>query len=397
MIRRALSAFRGYHDAFHARRLLAENAARRLHAPLDIEQLFPSGGTSRRILLLVERDDLYGRAFFLESLGGPIVRGIPAHPRHDDVAICFGYTALERHAARLRATGVRNLLFVEAGFLRSVLLDNSCSIYDQAVCFFVDDLGFHFDPTSPTRLECLLNDPHCNPTPVELERARALRARIVNTRLTKYNDQPMMVPVGPKRSQRVLVVEQARNDWAVLKSGGNRQSFTSILRAAIDENPHSEIIVKMHPDSLDGKRGGLRRSYFGRLLGSRRVTVVREKVNPFALLESIDTVYVFSSMLGFEAALLGKEVHVFGKPCYAGWGFTRDRHLLPRRVRQRSLDEFVYFTYVAYQHYKDLAGQWCSPEDGVEIILALREQYMQEMSAYELGMRQDIDIVRLGQ
>ena len=381
MIHKTFASLRGWQDAWHARRLLAENFARRRHAPLAIEQLFPSGGTPRRILLLVEREELYGRAFFLESLGGQIVRGILPQTRPDDVAICFGYTALERHAARLRASGVTNLLFIEAGFLRGVLLDNSCSIYDQALCFFVDDLGFHFDPTSATRLECLLNDPQLNPTAVQLERARTLRTRIVGARLTKYNDQPMAVPVGPKRSRRVLVVEQARNDWAVLKSGGNRRCFDSILQAAIDENPDAEIVVKVHPDSLDGKRGGLRRSYFGRLQGGGRVTIVREKVNPFALLESIVAVYVFSSMLGFEAALMGKDVHVFGKPCYAGWGFTRDRHAVPRRDRHRSLDELVHFIYFAYQHHKDLEGQWCEPEAAVDILLALRERYMAEAEA----------------
>jgi len=379
VIRKAFSVLRGWQDRRHARRLLAENLARRRHAPLSIEQLFPAAGTARRILLLVERDELYGRSFFLESLGAPIVRGIPPQTRPDDVAICFGYTALERHAVRLRASGITNLLFLEAGFLRGVVLDNSCSVYDQAICFFVDDLGFHFDPTAPTRLECLLNDPHLNPTAADLERARALRTRIVESRLTKYNDQPMTVPVGAKRSSRVLVVEQARNDWAVLKSGGSRRRFDSILHTALDENPDAEILVKVHPDSLDGKRGGLQRSYFGRLKGTGRITIVREKVNPFALLESVDKVYVFSSMLGFEASLMGKEVHVFGTPCYAGWGVTRDRQAVPRRARRRSLDELVYFIYFTYQCYKNLEGEWCRAEDAIDILLDLRERYMAEL------------------
>lgn len=380
MIHKTLSALRGYRAAWHARRLLSENRARRLGTPLAIEELFPDRDASRRILLLVEREELYGRAFFLESLGAPIIRGIPPHIRDSDVAICFGYTALLRHAARLRSSGITNILLVEAGFLRGVLLDNSSSIYDQAICFFVDDLGFHFDPTSPTRLECMLNDPHLNPTAADLERARALRMRIVESRLTKYNDQPMTPAVGPTTSSRVLVVEQARNDWAVLKSGGSRRRFDAILQAALDENPNAEILVKVHPDSLDGKRGGLQRSYFGRLQGTGRVTIVREKVNPFSLLESIDTVYVFSSMLGFEAALMGKDVHVFGKPCYAGWGFTYDRGVLPRRARRRSLDELVYFIYFAYQRYKNLQGEWCRPEEAVDLLLDLRERYRAEVA-----------------
>ena len=148
-----------------------------------------------------------------------------------------------------------------------------------------------------------------------------------------------------------------------------------MLRAAIDENPGAEILVKVHPDTLDGKRGGLRRSYFGRLQDDARITIIREKVNPFALLETVDRVYVFSSMLGFEALLMGKEVHVFGGPCYAGWGLTHDRRSFPRRTRRRTLDELVYAVYFAYQKYKNLAGEWCSPEEAVGILLDLREQY----------------------
>ena len=375
MINKTLSTFRTLRDARHARLLLKEQDARRREAPLEIERLFPAGGTDRRILLLVEREELHGRAFFLRSLGVPIVRGLPDHPRADDVAICFGHTSLERHAAALRRSGVQHLLLLEAGFLRSVLLDNSSSVFDQSLCFFVDDLGFHFDPRTPTRLERLLNDPHLNPAPADLSRARALRDCLVRTQLTKYNDQTAHVPLGPKRSARVLVIEQARNDWAVVASGGGRRSFDSMLRAAIDENPGAEILVKVHPDTLDGKRGGLRRSYFGRLQDDARITIIREKVNPFALLETIDRVYVFSSMLGFEALLMGKEVHVFGGPCYAGWGLTHDRRSFPRRTRRRTLDELVYAIYFAYQKYKNLAGEWCSPEEAVGILLDLRDQY----------------------
>jgi capsular polysaccharide export protein len=271
--------------------------------------------------------------------------------------------------------GFQKVLFVEAGFLRSVLLDNSGSIYDQAICFFVDDLGFHFDATVTTRLEVMMNDPSLELTPAELLRAQALRQKIVETRLTKYNDQAMTLTLGEKRTKRVLVIEQARNDWAVVKSKGSRSSFDSLLQSALDENPTAEILVKVHPDSLDGKRGGMNRSYYGRLKGGGRIRIIKEKVNPFALLESVDEVYVFSSMLGFEAALMGKPVHVFGRPCYAGWGVTRDRQTFTRRTRHRSLDEIVFFIYFVYQKYKNLQGEWCPPEEAVQILLSLREKF----------------------
>jgi capsular polysaccharide export protein len=35
--------------------------------------------------------------------------------------------------------------------------------------------------------------------------------------------------------------------------------------------------------------------------------------------------------MGFEALLLGKAVHCFGMPFYAGWGLTHDSKTCPRR------------------------------------------------------------------
>jgi capsular polysaccharide export protein len=378
VFRKVLHSLRQLRMNYYARRFLAENYKQRINFPIQIDQAFPSKRLGKRVHLLVEREDLYGRAFFIESLGADVIRGVPPDIRDDDIALCFGYSALLQHAEELYRKDFKNVLFIEAGFLRSVHLDNSGSIYDQAICFFVDDLGFHFDSTVPIRLEVMMNDRSLELSQAELMRARALRQKIVETRLTKYNDQPLTLPLGEKRTKRVLVIEQARNDWAVVKSKGSRRSFDSLLQAALDENPTAEILVKVHPDSLDGKRGGMGRSYYGRLKGGGRITIIKEKVNPFVLLESVDEVYVFSSMLGFEAALMGKPVHVFGRPCYAGWGFTRDRQTFPRRTRHRSLDEAVFFIYFAYQKYKNLQGEWCSPEDAVDILLSLRERFAAE-------------------
>jgi capsular polysaccharide export protein len=364
---------------YYADRVLSGNFYRRNKAPLEVDRELPSCAQSgRRVLLLVERDELHGRAFFLENLGAQIVRGIPQDVRPDDLAICFGYASLLKHAVDLHRSGVENIFFFEAGFLRSVLLDNSMSIYDQSICFFVDDMGFHFDSSVPTRIECILNDPLFKPGENELERARELRRKVVGACLTKYNDQPLFIALPPKCGERILVVEQARNDWAVLKSGGSYKAFEKMLQAALDENPSAQIFIKVHPDSLDGKRGGTRKSYYGRLKDVGRIKIIKEKVNPFLLLESIDKVYVFSSMLGFEAAMMGKEVHVFGRPCYAGWGATYDRESFPRRNTNRSLDEIFCGLYFHYQKYKNLVGDWCSAEDAVEILLRLRDQYFKE-------------------
>jgi capsular polysaccharide export protein len=306
---------------------------------------------------------------------------MPADIRAGDLAVVFGYSSLLRHAARLRRSAVRDVFFLEAGYLRSVLLDNSGSVYDQAICFFVDDLGFHFDATTPTRIEAMLNDPALKLGDRELERAGAFRRKLVDNRLTKYNDQSDRPALPPKQAKRVLVVEQSRRDWAVLKSGGSARSFSRMLEAALAENPDAEILVKVHPDSIDGKRGGTRKSYHGAMRDGGRVTIVREKINPYALLAEVDEVYVFSSMLGFEAAMMGKTVHVFGTPCYSGWGVTRDRGPSPRRSQHRTLDELVHAIYFSYQKYKNLDGDWCPAEEAADILLSLRERYFAQAAS----------------
>lgn len=260
-------------------------------------------------------------------------------------------------------------------------MDGSNSIYDRAYCFFLDDIGFHYDSTNPSRLQVMLNDPSFSIEPEQLSRSRALNNFIIRNHLTKYNDQnPLQRPDKPSERSKVLVVEQARDDWAVVKSGGRNHSFRDMLSTAISQNPDAEILIKVHPDTINGKRGGLRKSYFGRIHDAERVTVMREKVNPISLLQSVDKVYVFSSMLGFEAAIMGKEVHVFGRPCYAGWGATIDYADFSDRTVKRTLDELFYVIYFVYQKYKDDLGNWTSAEVASQRILELRDQYFEEVS-----------------
>lgn len=384
MFERIEKIFENIAKQYYVKKLLERNYARNRNRHIEIEAEFPKTNlVGRRVILLTERDELFGRAFFLKSLGAEIVHGLPEEVRGEDVAILFGYSSLRQHAKDLYRSQIKDILFFEAGFLRSVLLNNSTKPddkFDQSTCFFVDDLGFHFDSTSPSRIIEILNDPEFKPSEAELARAKELRRRIVDTRLTKYNDQSESVNLPPKTRPRVLVVEQARGDWAVVKSGGSRSSFRLMLRTAIVENPDAEIVIKVHPDSLDGKRGGLRRSYYGRLKEGGQVVVIREKVNPFTLLESVDKVYVFSSMLGFEAAMMGKETHIFGKPCYAGWGVTHDRSTFERRSRPRSMDEIFFAIYFRYQKYKALDGTWSTAEEAVTLLLALRERFREEIT-----------------
>ena len=363
-------------DAF-----LRERSLNIKNRKFDPTSLFPDSFGNRRLIILSSRLDLQGRNFFVESLKFIILRNLPDDLVKDDVILFLGYSDFLENLRKIQNLGHHNIIFLEAGFLRGVLMDGSNSIYDRAYCFFLDDIGFHYDSTNPSRLQVMLNDPSFSIEPEQLSRSRALNNFIIRNHLTKYNDQnPLQRPDKPSERSKVLVVEQARDDWAVVKSGGRNHSFRDMLSTAISQNPDAEILIKVHPDTINGKRGGLRKSYFGRIHDAERVTVMREKVNPISLLQSVDKVYVFSSMLGFEAAIMGKEVHVFGRPCYAGWGATIDYADFSDRTVKRTLDELFYVIYFVYQKYKDDLGNWTSAEVASQRILELRDQYFEEVS-----------------
>jgi capsular polysaccharide export protein len=148
-----------------------------------------------------------------------------------------------------------------------------------------------------------------------------------------------------------------------------------MLECAITENPDALIIVKTHPDTQTATRKG----YYSGIKSHDNILVLTDPINPLALLDQIDVVYVATSQLGFEALLCNKEVHVFGKPFYAGWGLTKDRKHIDRRQRQRNVTEIFYITYVLYSHYVSpyKKGE-ISIEEALVYLVELRDQWLQE-------------------
>jgi capsular polysaccharide export protein len=120
-------------------------------------------------------------------------------------------------------------------------------------------------------------------------------------------------------------------------------------------------VIKTHPEvSRGSKRGYLEKA----AAKNGRVHLLWQHTNPIAVLERASHVYVGTSQLGFEALLLGKAVTCFGAPFYSGWGLTDDRVVLPRRTRQRSIDELALAAWILYTRYVDpVTGQRCELED----------------------------------
>ncbi len=355
----------------------ARNYETQRDRPLDVEALFAPPTEGRDILIAEQRSNIHGRQFFLNALVKGDMHALEdREDRTYPIAIAFGFGSFVRYHELLARHAGGKVLFFEAGFLRGFLMDKSDSIFDRAMCFFIDDIGFHYDGNVPSRLELMLNDTSLVITSEHRARARRIIDTLVSNKITKYNDQSLEpVEIGRSGRKKVLIIEQARNDWSVLRGGGGASSFSDMLKRAIDDNPDHDIIIKIHPDTLDGKRGGIDRSYYGQEADAENIHIVREKLNPFVLLDVCDKVYVFSSMLGFEALLMGKETHIFGTPSYAGWGLTTDYQSFPRRRHTRDLEEMVYIIYVLYQKYKDEDGNWCEVEDMLDFILDLRRRY----------------------
>lgn len=342
---------------------------------------------TKEILIAEQESNLHGRRFFIESIFKNKLKFLTERKLSIDktainLIVTLGYSSLVDNIQLLYPLRDKPLLFLEAAFLRSILMDKSASKFDRAICFFADDLGHHYDPNHPSRIEYLLNRPAFKLNQEEFLRASNLMKNIVENKLTKYNDQPTLDKlIGRPDKEKILVIEQARNDWAILKSGGSENSFEAMLERAIADNPDSDILVKIHPDTLDGKRGGLEKSYYGDHLALKNIYKINEKINPYSLIEQCSKVYVFSSMFGFEALMAGKEVHVFGLPSYAGWGLTIDYQKCERRKQNRTLQELVYAIYFIYTIYIDEQGYRCTPEQAIDYLLKLRNEFLEEASA----------------
>lgn len=249
---------------------------------------------------------------------------------------------------------------IEDGFLRSrglgAELTPPCSLV-------LDDLGIHFDPSRPSRLERLIADRETLRSD-QRDRAERLIARLVSARLSKYN-QGGACPDLPQ-GHRVLVTGQVEDDASVLCATGTLRTNLALLQTARAAHPDAVIVYKPHPDVEAGLRPGA--------IDASLADVVAQQADPVALLEVIDEVWTLTSLLGFEALLHGRPVTTLGAPFYAGWALTRDLGSVPERRKARpDLAGLVHAALIDYPRYFDpVTGQICPVEVIVERLAAGR-------------------------
>lgn len=269
-------------------------------------------------------------------------------------------------ARRLAQADPPSVLRLEDGFLRSVGLGANLI---APVSWVVDRRGLYYDAGAPSDLETLLAE---HPfSAAERRRGAALRQRLLEAALTKYNlpAPPWRRPPGADRV--VLVAGQVESDASIRYGAGALRTNRALLEAVRDAEPQAWILYKPHPDVVAGLRpaGG-----DGADLRSLCDEVVAEAAID-RLYDAVDAVHVLTSLAGFEALLRGREVHTWGLPFYAGWGLSHDRLRCERRRRRLQLDELVWGALIAYPRYVSRrSGLFVEVEEAVEELARWRQE-----------------------
>jgi capsular polysaccharide export protein len=278
--------------------------------------------------------------------------------------------------AGVAATTTAPVVRMEDGFIRSRGLGSD---FFGALSVALDDQGVYYDPTRPSRLESLIEGG--GQSPEMLARAEALRERVVDAGLSKYNlAGDGRRPNWPGSARKVLVVGQVENDKSILKGCGDIRTNSGLVEAARADYPDAFLIYRNHPDVMSGNRPGM--------LDASAIHAVDATADDFDIidcLEACDVLATLTSLSGFEALMRGKTVATYGRPFYGGWGLTQDRMTYERRTRRASLDALVAAALIEYPIYVTPGGWPCEAEDLVAALIAARNDPPPEAPPHQVA------------
>ena len=275
-------------------------------------------------------------------------------PSPGDLVGVWGHSPTAPRGEAVAAYKDAPLVRVEDSFLRSVRLGRD---KDVPIGLNIDRNGVHFDPATRSDLEMILTENPLDDTAL-LNRAKAGIETLKAAHLSKYNAFDPALPVP--EAGYVLVIDQSRKDASITASGCDSNSFKEMLFFALTENPGARIIIKTHPETVAGHRDG----YFKDSDADAQITLCKDPVSPWALLEGAIAVYTVSSQMGFEAILAGHKPVVLGQPFYIGWGLTDDRKPLQRRQRNLTRAQLFAAAMILYPNWYDpFHDRLCSFEE----------------------------------
>ncbi len=275
-------------------------------------------------------------------------------PDADALVGVWGQSPTSHRGEAVAAHHSNTIVRVEDAFLRSLFPGRSG---EPPLGLLIDHNGVHFDGNAPSDLETLLATASLDDAAL-LNRARAAIARLKDAHLSKYC--ATLPEADIPAPGYVLVVDQTQGDASVSASNADRSRFLEMLTYARQEHPGQRFILKTHPETSAGHRGG----HFTDADAEGQISIYDGPASPWALLEGAIAVYTVSSQMGFEAILAGHKPRVFGKPFYAGWGLTEDEEHFPRRGRALSRAQLFAAAMMLYPKWYDpFQDRLCTIED----------------------------------
>ncbi|WAG07291.1 hypothetical protein NRZ30_20030 [Aeromonas jandaei] len=249
---------------------------------------------------------------------------------------------------------------IEDGFIRSQGL--GCEKIPP-VSIIMDRSGYlYFDGARKSELDSLIENYQFSEE--ELKISEDFLNVISSSTTNKYNlDVCSTLP----KKVGVLVIGQVESDLSVIHGKGFATNL-ELIKLAIKENPSEPIYYKRHPDILAGKR----EVEYGLDEILKISEVIDFELSQEVTPEVFKTVYVNTSLLGFELLIRGFIIRVTGRPFYWGLGLTNDLQYDSSR-RNISLQKLAYIVYVLYPVYS--SGNWAFIDKKVKEILFEKANY----------------------
>ncbi len=311
-----------------------------------------------------------GLPLFLEEITAPCVVG-------------WGH---KKTAARARKYARRKHLpyvALEDGLIKSVA-ETYRDSGETLLSLVLDQEGIYYDATSGSSLERQIRDLDSWCTQELRLRARELIRRIVEHRIVKYNTLRSARPVPASlrdlapSEDRVLLIDQTRNDASISQGLASSNTFRIMLADAVKQFGADNVFLKVHPNVVKGMARGYLDPGEVRRMG---VTVLAEEINALDLMSHFRNVWTVTSGTGLEALMSGCRVRCYGVPFYAGYGLTedmqecaRDRRgkLLGRNLTLEELAAAVFYRYSIF--ISPMTRQRCTPEEALDYILSRRRE-----------------------
>lgn len=336
------------------------------------------GQPDRRRLFVFNGGFLTGRRLrrILTLAGYDLRLGLP---ESGDLVGVWGRSPTAARGEAVAARRGAGLLRIEDAFLRSVHPGRRGA---PPAGLLIDPDGVHFDSATPSRVERMLATEPLDDTSI-LQRARDGIARLKALELSKYNNFDPELAAPPPGY--VLVIDQTLGDASIRHGAARPATFREMLVIAQEENPGARVIIKAHPETVQGLRAG----HFSGADATGRVTFLTDPISPWALLEGAVAVYTVSSQLGLEAILAGHRPRVFGQPFYAGWGLTQDENPVPRRNRRLTRAQlFAVSHLLAPTWYDPCRDRLCRFEEAVDQMEAETRAFREDRAGHVAsGMR----------